>query len=459
MRDRHRRSDLELGDARTEVDLRDLDALLNHLVGEAALEIVILFFLDALKGLGGDEGRDGQLCVTLGQRGIGVVEADGGDIVIGLGDVGIVFPDLVRVHGGAGEGGVVGDAVLLGRALDEHDDRHGDDGELAVVDHADRALGHLAQRLDHLGVDLVGIGAGDDVVAVDLVAAASAHAVNLPVLDKDLLHFLIELVLRAVLLALGLQLHAHLVAEAAADIGAGEVVRHQEGVDGEGQIVHAVADIDPVGRQHLDGLLGQVEGVDDLGGRVADGLDKVGMLEEHLHLAHGRNGEDVHAVVYAAAEEHQLVNLVIGARADLVDLTGDSGVAVVIVRVQHFVDAGVGQRHAVALGNGQPIDIHAHVVKELADLQALPGLADGHHLMERSFDLKAVADKIGGQAAGHVVLFQDQDILDAPGLQLQTGGHACQCAADNDNVIVVFIKLHRQFLSKVGPANADPTIL
>ena len=144
------------------------------------------------------------------------------------------------------------------------------------------------------------------------------------------------------------------------------------------------------------------------------------------------------------------MDLVIGAGADLVDLLGDGGVAVVIVRVQHLVDAGVGQGHAVALGHGQPVDIHAHVVKELADLQALAGLADGHHLMEGGLDLKAVADKVGGQAAGHVVLFQDQDILDAPGLQLQAGGHAGQRAADDDHIIMVFIKAHTLILSRNG---------
>ena len=238
------------------------------------------------------------------------------------------------------------------------------------------------------------------------------------------------------------------MAEAAADVGAGEVVGHQEGVNREGQVVHAVADVDPVGRQHLDRLLRQVEGVDDLGRGVADGLDEVGVLEQHLHLAHRRDREDVHAVVHAAAEQHQLVHLVVGAGADLVDLLGDGGIAVVVVVVQDLVDAGVRQGDAVALVDGQPVDIDAHVVKELADLEALAGLADGHHLMERGLDLEAVAHEVGGEAAGHVMLFEDQDVLDAPGLQLQAGGHAGQSAADDDHVVMVLVEFHTLILSK-----------
>ena len=238
------------------------------------------------------------------------------------------------------------------------------------------------------------------------------------------------------------------MAEAAADVGAGEVVGHQEGVDRKGQVVHAVADVDPVGRQHLHGLLGQLEGVDDLGRGITDGLDEVGVLEEHLNLRHRGDGEDVHAVVDAAAEEHQLVHLVVGAGADLVDLPGDGRIAVVIVGVQHLVDAGVGQGHTITFGHGQPVDVDAHIVEEPADLEALAGLADGHHLMQRRLDLEAVAHKVGGEAAGHVVLFKDQDVLDAPGLQLQTGGHAGQRAADDDDVVMVFVEFHQIFLSK-----------
>ena len=68
------------------------------------------------------------------------------------------------------------------------------------------------------------------------------------------------------------------MAEAAADVGAGEVVGHQEGVDGEGQIVHAVADIDPVRGKHLDSLPGKVEGIDNLCCRITDSFDEVGVL-------------------------------------------------------------------------------------------------------------------------------------------------------------------------------------
>ena len=142
------------------------------------------------------------------------------------------------------------------------------------------------------------------------------------------------------------------------------------------------------------------------------------------------------------------MDLVIGAGADLVDFFGDGGVAAVIVVVEDLVDAGVGQGHAVALMNRQPVDLHAHVIEELADLEALAGLADGHHLVQGGLDLEAVAHKVGGKAAGHIVLFKDQNVLYAPGLQLQAGGHAGQRSADDDHIVMVFIEFHVVVLSK-----------
>ena len=266
-------------------------------------------------------------------------------------------------------------------------------GELAVVDHPDGAGRNLGERLDHLGVDPVGIWAGNDVVTVNFVTAGGADTVDFSVADQNLLDLLVELILCALLLAFGLELHAHLMAEAAADVAAGEVVGHKESVNGKGQIVHAVSDVDPVRGQHLDGFFRKIEGVDDFRSGVADSLDKIGVLEKHLNLAHRGDGENVHAVVDPAAEEHELMHLVIGAGADFINFFGDGGVAVVIVMVKDLVDAGVRQSDTVALVDREPVHINAHVFKELTDLQALAGTADGHHLVQGGFDLKAVADK------------------------------------------------------------------
>ena len=177
------------------------------------------------------------------------------------------------------------------------------------------------------------------------------------------------------------------------------------------------------------------------------GLDEIRVLKKHLDLAHRSDGENVHAVIDPAAEEHKLMDFVIGAGADLIDLFCDGGVAVVIVMVENFVDTGVRQRNTVTLVDREPVDIDTHVVKELADLKPLAGPADGHHLVQGSFDFKTVAYKVGSQTAGHVVLFEDQNVLDAPGLQLETGGHTGQCAADDYDVVMVLIKFHTSFLS------------
>ena len=65
--------------------------------------------------------------------------------------------------------------------------------------------------------------------------------------------------------------------------------------------------------------------------------------------------------------------------------------------------------------------------------------------MQRGLHLKAVAHVVRGDTAGHVVLFEDQNVPHALGLQLQGGRHAGQNgehqrAADDDDIIVVFVK-------------------
>ena len=98
-------------------------------------------------------------------------------------------------------------------------------------------------------------------------------------------------------------LQRHLVAQFLRDIGAvANVVRHQHGEDREGQLRKTAADVDPVGREQVDGLLRQVKGVDDLLCAVARGLDKGLVLQEHLGLAHGMDREFVDTVEHGAAE-------------------------------------------------------------------------------------------------------------------------------------------------------------
>ena len=108
--------------------------------------------------------------------------------------------------------------------------------------------------------------------------------------------------------------------------------------------------------------------------------------------------------------------------------------------MQHGVDALAGYDDAVRLRHRQPVNVDAHVVKKLADFQALAFRADGHHLVQRGLYLKAVAHVVRGDTAGHVVLFEDQNVPHALGLKLQGSRHAGQRAADDDDIIVVFVK-------------------
>ena len=251
-----------------------------------------------------------------------------------------------------------------------------------------------------------------------------------------------ELDLRAVFLHLLLQAHAHLVRAMARDEAAAEIVRHAVGIDREGQIVHRRADIDPVGHEHVDRLLRQIEGLDDLARAVARDLDEIGVILEHLDLAHGRDGDDVHAARDAVAEHDEVIDLLVRAGADGVHIARHALEAV----VQDRVDALLRQEHAVALRHGQPVDIDAHLIEPRADDHAVVLRADGHHFVQRRLDLEAVAHEVGGDAAGHVVLLKDENVLHALRLQLQRGGHARERAADDDDVIVLFVKAQSGFL-------------
>ena len=106
------------------------------------------------------------------------------------------------------------------------------------------------------------------------------------------------------------------------------------------------------------------------------------------------------------------MDLLKGAGDGGVDLTGHAFVAV----VKGHVQPGVREDDTITLRHGKPVDVHAHIVEELTDLQPFALLADGHHLMQGGFDLDAVADEVRCEAARKVVLLQDQNILDALGL-------------------------------------------
>ena len=444
----NRRRDFYLFNIPSEIDMADLaDIGFHHLVGKAALQIIIVLFLHLKPWFYRDKRRDGKLCIALRRTGrIGIIQADRGDVVIRLGKVGVICPDFVGVHRFAGEGGIILHSVLFRRTLENHHHGNRRHGKPAAVHHFDGSGRDLAERLDHLGIDLVRIRAGYHIVTGNLITAPGAHTRHLAVFDKDLFHFLIELILRTVLFAFGLQLHAHFVRKASADIRAGEIVRHQESIDGKGQIVHPVADVDPVRRQHLNNLLRELVGGHHFRCAVADGFDKIRMLQQHLHLAHRIDGEVVHTVINPAAELHEVQHFFIHTGYLGINFPGHGLISV----MQGDVDTGIRQNGPVAFRHREPVNIHAHIIKELADFQPCSRFADRHHFMERRFDFKPVPHIVRCEAARHVVLFKDQDILNAPRLELQTGRHACQCTAYNDHLIMVFIKTHGlySFLNK-----------
>lgn len=307
VRYRHRCGYLYLGDARAEVNAAYLDELLHHLICKTALEVVILLFLHAQERLDRDKVRDRQVRVALRDAvGHGIVEAGCCEEIIRLGEILVIAPYLVGVHRFTGEGVVIGNAVFLRRSFENEHDGHRADVEAIAVDKLYRAFRYFAERLDHLSIHAVGVGAADDIVTGDLVSALRAHAAYLSVTDKDLYDLLIEFKLRSVLLYLLLHTHAHLMRAVTRHIASREVVRHAVGVYREWQVVHRLADVYPVRRKDIHSLLRELEGLDDLGGTVSRNADEVQMLSEHFKFAHRRDGDHIHAVIDAAAELQKL---------------------------------------------------------------------------------------------------------------------------------------------------------
>ena len=226
----------------------------------------------------------------------------------------------------------------------------------------------------------------------------------------------------------------------AADIGAGQVVRHEERVDGERQVVERVADVDPVRRHQLFEAAVDAAGLHDLGGAVAQRPDEVGVVHQHLDFAHLVGGQVVHAVVDPAHHLDEVEHFVVAAGDRRVEVAGSLFITV----MDRHVDAFAGHDDTVAFRHFQPVDLHAHLIEERADFQLVVFIADGHHLMQCGFDLESIAHEVRGKPAGQVVLFQDEDVFDAPFLKTQRARHAGEAAAHDDHLVMVFVETHGQ---------------
>ena len=177
------------------------------------LDAVIVVGGDGLPAVDARQRRDGVGAGALRRRvGIRQIVADAGDVAIRPETLELVVAG-VGVHRVAVEHAVVLDAQLLGALVENEDDRERGQAQTAAVDHLDGLGGHGVRRLDHRGIDLVGVGGGNHVVRVDLVAARGAHAIRLAVLDQNLVDVLTVLDLHAHRLGALRHLERHLVGE------------------------------------------------------------------------------------------------------------------------------------------------------------------------------------------------------------------------------------------------------
>ena len=398
-----------------------------------AVNVLRLYLLPAVHPR---QRRDGKDTRSL-RRAAGVrkVQADGGQIVVRPGSE-IVSEDLVGVHGLAVEYVEVFDPEFFRRFVQQQEHREGGKAYASAVDDLERPFGHGVGGLDHIGVYLVGVGGADHVIRMDLVAPCGPHAAGGAVLYKDLFHMLPVFDLHAHGFGAFRHFQAHFMAELFGDLGAvADVIRHQHGKDREGEGGQGVPHVDPVRRKEVHRLLRQPERVDDLFCGITGGLDERLVLYQHLRLAHRVDGQFVDAVVNGVAQPHEAQYLPKGAGHGGIDLFCKPLKA----GVQRDFDPGQGG--VVRLGHVQPVDIHAHIVEELADLQAVAFIADAHHFVQRRFDLNAAPDKAGGKAAGQIVPFQNKDVL-ALVRQHQRRRQPGKRPADNDDVVVVFVEIH-----------------
>ena len=179
-----------------------------------------------------------------------------------------------------------------------------------------------------------------------------------------------------------------------------------------------------------DILLGTDKGVRHLNHRSLT-IDKKAILENEEISCLYANGYNI----YAGTENGAIYQFANSQKPNLIRHPS-------VARVQGDIDTVRRLQETVGLRYGQPVNVDTHIVEERTDLQAVLLRSDTHHLMQRSLDLDPVADIARGEAAGQVVLFEDQDILDSSRLQLQRTGESRKTRAHDDDIIVVFVKVH-----------------
>ena len=220
--------------------------------------------------------------------------------------------------------------------------------------------------------------------------------------------------------------------------GVHDVLVYQGGVEAELQILHIDAHVAPVGRQDLlrlerhvqlpehdrRGVVGAFEEIGmllhhDLGVRVAargshggvGGHDAVRQIEEFLHGLAAPGNVFLHLVdVGLLPEGHDCVDPL-------------------------FVLSGNDQ--AIGLRELHPVHLRPVGVDQRADLLAGVRHADVAELVQRRLELEAAAPEARGEAAGQVVLLDQQGLEAALARGRRRRQTAIACANDDDVVLFV----------------------
>ena len=144
-------------------------------------------------------------------------------------------------------------------------------------------------------INIVGIRGRNHIVAVNFISPGCPDSGYPSVLHQYFIHVLTVLNLHSHIFGPLRHLQAHFMTEFMRNVGTvTHIIRHQHRVDGERKLRKAGADIDPVGRKQIQGLLGKMEGFQNLLRGIACCLYKGFMLQQHLGLAHGMNGQLIH---------------------------------------------------------------------------------------------------------------------------------------------------------------------
>ena len=408
--------------------------LVDHGPGEGLLGLCVILRFHVLPGVGTRQGGQREDRRPRGRAaGVRLVQADrrlhprrfeGVEVFVGL----------LGIHVRADEVAVALDAQRLGRAVEPQVDDEGARPGLPGVGQLEGPFGNRRRRIDQAAVDQARRGVGEDEARPDPLARGGFDARHAALFREDLRDLDAVFGLPAQRPDPGVHGGGHPVGALLRDMGPPEeVVVQDQRPDREGEAVHREPDVAPVGVDQVEGGLGEAEGPRDLIHRVARRREKGGVLfRQDLAV-----GLSLHPSHVGDPVEDPLADLQVSFQRLAAPRDGlrDGFDEVFNPERDLEVHPFLREDQVVGLGDGDEFEIRLPLAdEELPDESRLLGRTDVGELVERGLELEAAADEARGEAAGEVVLFEQQHADPFLG-ELQGGGQPPVSRPDDDAVV------------------------